>query len=125
MIVIPAIDLKDGRCVRLRQGRMDSSTIFNEDPSAQAKQWEEMGASRIHVVDLNGSVDGRPVNLHCIEDIVKTVGIPVQLGGGIRDSNAALAAKNAGADAIVTGNMVEEESLVKKKINEIVSAIRD
>ncbi len=109
MIVIPAIDLKDGKCVRLRQGRMDSSTIFNEEPSAQARQWEDKGASRIHVVDLNGSVDGRPVNLHCIEDIVKTVDIPVQLGGGIRDAETVRSYLDIGISAVILGTVAVKE----------------
>ena len=66
MIVIPAIDIKDGKCVRLRQGRMEESTVFNDDPALQAQKWEQAGAVRIHVVDLNGSVDGQPVNLETV-----------------------------------------------------------
>ncbi|MCX5872773.1 MAG: 1-(5-phosphoribosyl)-5-[(5-phosphoribosylamino)methylideneamino]imidazole-4-carboxamide isomerase [Deltaproteobacteria bacterium] len=85
MIVIPAIDLKDGKCVRLRQGRMDSSTVFNEDPVNQAIMWQRLGAKRIHLVDLNGSVDGRPVNLSVVQDIVSAINVPIELGGGVRD----------------------------------------
>lgn len=85
MIIIPAIDLKDGKCVRLRQGRMDSSTVFNEDPVNQAIMWQRLGAKRIHLVDLNGSVDGRPVNLPVIQDIVSAINVPIELGGGVRD----------------------------------------
>ena len=105
MIIIPAIDLKDAKCVRLRQGKMDSSTVFNEEPSAQARQWEEMGASRIHVVDLNGSVDGRPVNLQCIQDIVKAVDVPVQLGGGIRDEQTVRSYLDIGISAVILGTV--------------------
>jgi phosphoribosylformimino-5-aminoimidazole carboxamide ribotide isomerase len=87
MIVIPAIDLKDGHCVRLRQGEMDSATVFSEDPAAMARQWVERGARRLHLVDLNGAFAGKPINEGAIKAITDTVGedIPVQLGGGIRD----------------------------------------
>jgi phosphoribosylformimino-5-aminoimidazole carboxamide ribotide isomerase len=87
MIVIPAIDLKDGHCVRLRQGEMDSATVFSEDPAAMARRWVESGARRLHLVDLNGAFAGKPVNEGAIKAITDAVGedIPVQLGGGIRD----------------------------------------
>jgi phosphoribosylformimino-5-aminoimidazole carboxamide ribotide isomerase len=87
MIVIPAIDLKDGQCVRLRQGEMDSATVFSEDPAAMAKKWIANGARRLHLVDLNGAFAGKPVNEAAIKAITDAVGedIPVQLGGGIRD----------------------------------------
>jgi phosphoribosylformimino-5-aminoimidazole carboxamide ribotide isomerase len=87
MIIIPAIDIKDGHCVRLRQGDMQESTTYSEDPGAMARQWLEQGASRLHVVDLNGAVAGKPKNEPAIRSIVEAVSdsIPVQLGGGIRD----------------------------------------
>lgn len=87
MLIIPAIDLKDGQCVRLRQGEMDSATVFSEDPAAMARKWVASGARRLHLVDLNGAFAGKPVNAAAIQAIVDEVGddIPVQLGGGIRD----------------------------------------
>ena len=87
MLLIPAIDLKDGRCVRLKQGDMNDETVFSEDPAAVARHWVEQGARRIHLVDLNGAVAGRPRNEAAIRAIVDAVGgnVPVQLGGGIRD----------------------------------------
>ena len=87
MLLIPAIDLKDGKCVRLQQGDMQSSTTFGEDPAAMARRWLEAGARRLHLVDLNGAFAGRPVNEPAIKAILRAVGddIPVQLGGGIRD----------------------------------------
>jgi phosphoribosylformimino-5-aminoimidazole carboxamide ribotide isomerase len=87
MLLIPAIDLKDGRCVRLKQGDMNAETVFSDDPGAVARQWVEQGARRIHLVDLNGAVAGRPRNEAAIRAIVDSVGgnVPVQLGGGIRD----------------------------------------
>lgn len=87
MLLIPAIDLKDGRCVRLRQGDMKSETVFSEDPVAMARHWVEQGARRLHVVDLNGARSGRPVNEAIVRKIIAAVGadVPVQLGGGLRD----------------------------------------
>jgi len=86
MLIIPAIDLKDGRCVRLKQGDMREATIFSEDPPAMAKHWLEQGAKRLHVVDLNGAHAGKPKNEAVIREIVAAAGdMPVQLGGGIRD----------------------------------------
>ncbi|MGZ8202836.1 MAG: 1-(5-phosphoribosyl)-5-[(5-phosphoribosylamino)methylideneamino]imidazole-4-carboxamide isomerase [Burkholderiales bacterium] len=87
MLIIPAIDLKDGKCVRLKQGAMHEATIFSEDPAATARHWLEQGARRLHVVDLNGAAAGRPKNESAIKAIAAAVGdkMPVQLGGGIRD----------------------------------------
>ncbi len=87
MLLIPAIDLKDGHCVRLKQGDMDQSTTFGEDPAAMARKWVDAGARRLHLVDLNGAFAGVPKNYTAIKSILKEVGeeIPVQLGGGIRD----------------------------------------
>lgn len=87
MLLIPAIDLKDGKCVRLQQGDMKASTTFSEDPAAMARRWLDAGARRLHLVDLNGAFAGRPVNEPAIKSILREVGddIPVQLGGGIRD----------------------------------------
>jgi phosphoribosylformimino-5-aminoimidazole carboxamide ribotide isomerase len=86
MLIIPAIDLKDGRCVRLKQGDMDQATIFSEDPPAMAKHWLDQGAKRLHVVDLNGAHAGKPKNEAVIRKLVQAAGeMPVQLGGGIRD----------------------------------------
>jgi phosphoribosylformimino-5-aminoimidazole carboxamide ribotide isomerase len=87
MLLIPAIDLKDGHCVRLRQGDMNDATVFSEDPVAMARQWVDMGAERLHIVDLNGARSGKPVNEQAIRRIVKAVGpdVAVQLGGGLRD----------------------------------------
>lgn len=87
MLIIPAIDLKDGQCVRLKQGVMEGATVFSENPAAQARHWLAQGARRLHLVDLNGAFAGRPVNESAIRAITEAVGnkIPVQLGGGIRD----------------------------------------
>ena len=87
MLLIPAIDLKDGHCVRLKQGAMDDATVFSENPGAMARHWIEQGARRLHLVDLNGAFAGKPKNEPAIKAILQEVGeeIPVQLGGGIRD----------------------------------------
>ena len=87
MLIIPAIDLKDGHCVRLEQGRMDTATVFSDAPGKMASQWAAKGARRLHVVDLNGAHQGRPINEQAVKDIIASVDsdIPVQLGGGIRD----------------------------------------
>jgi phosphoribosylformimino-5-aminoimidazole carboxamide ribotide isomerase len=87
MLLIPAIDLKDGRCVRLRQGDMSDVTVFSEDPAEMAAKWVQMGARRLHIVDLNGARSGKPVNEGAIRKIIQAVGpdVAVQLGGGLRD----------------------------------------
>lgn len=87
MLIIPAIDLKDGQCVRLKQGLMEDATVFNNSPAAQAKVWLDQGARRLHLVDLNGAFAGKPVNDGAVRSILEVVDgqIPVQLGGGIRD----------------------------------------
>ena len=85
MILFPAIDLKDGQCVRLKLGDMAEATVFNDNPAAQARSFQEQGFEWLHLVDLNGAFEGRPVNGKAVEAILKTISIPVQLGGGIRD----------------------------------------
>jgi phosphoribosylformimino-5-aminoimidazole carboxamide ribotide isomerase len=105
VLIIPAIDLKDGRCVRLKQGDMASATVFSEDPVAMAKHWAAEGAKRLHIVDLNGAIAGRPKNEKVIRDIVAAVGdsVPVQLGGGIRDLDAIESYIDAGVTYVVIG----------------------
>ena len=103
MEVIPAIDLKNGRCVRLFQGEFDQETVFSDDPLATALSWQEQGGHRLHVVDLDGAIQGRPAHLEVITSIVSTLRIPVQVGGGIRDLRSAEAWLDAGVDRIVIG----------------------
>jgi phosphoribosylformimino-5-aminoimidazole carboxamide ribotide isomerase len=105
MLLIPAIDIKDGRCVRLRQGDMNSATVFSEDPVAMARHWVELGARRLHVVDLNGARSGRPVNEPVIRRIVDAVGdtAPVQLGGGLRDLDTIERYIDGGVGFVVIG----------------------
>jgi|TARA_B110000003_G_scaffold54531_1_gene54453 phosphoribosylformimino-5-aminoimidazole carboxamide ribotide isomerase len=105
MIIIPAIDLKDGKCVRLKQGQMNQSTIFSENPAAMAKKWLDLGAKRLHLVDLDGAFAGKPVNEDAIKSIVSEIGseIPIQLGGGIRNLNTVENFLNSGVDSIIIG----------------------
>ena len=103
MIVISAIDLKDGRCVRLRQGDMAAETVYSEDVPSVARKWQQAGASVIHVVDLNGAVDGEPRNLPQIEAVMKTVSVKVQVGGGIRKMDSVRRYLHAGVSRVVLG----------------------
>ncbi|MBO9357550.1 1-(5-phosphoribosyl)-5-[(5-phosphoribosylamino)methylideneamino]imidazole-4-carboxamide isomerase [Bordetella petrii] len=105
MLLIPAIDLKDGRCVRLRQGDLDEATVFSEDPAAMAAHWLDLGARRLHLVDLNGAVAGKPKNDAPIKAILDAVGddIPVQIGGGIRDLDTIETYLDAGISYVIIG----------------------
>ncbi|MFO0774409.1 MAG: 1-(5-phosphoribosyl)-5-[(5-phosphoribosylamino)methylideneamino]imidazole-4-carboxamide isomerase [Nitrospiraceae bacterium] len=103
MIVFPAIDLKDGRCVRLRQGDLAAETVYSDDPAAMARQWQSQGAPWLHVVDLNGAVDGRPVNLAAITAIRQAVTMKVQVGGGIRSLDSVRQFLDAGVTRVVLG----------------------
>ena len=105
MLIIPAIDLKDGRCVRLQQGDMSTATVFGDDPVAMARHWAAQGARRLHIVDLNGAVAGRPKNEKVIREIIKAVGdaMPIQLGGGIRDLDTIESYIDAGVTYVVIG----------------------
>jgi phosphoribosylformimino-5-aminoimidazole carboxamide ribotide isomerase len=105
MQIIPAIDIKDGHCVRLKQGDMHSATVFSEDPAAMAQHWLEQGAQRLHIVDLNGAVAGKPRNELAIREIVSVIGeeIPAQLGGGIRDLDTIERYLDDGISYIVIG----------------------
>lgn len=103
MIIFPAIDLKDARCVRLRQGELERSTVFNSDAGAQARSFEAAGFEWLHVVDLNGAVSGASVNGPAVRDILAAVKIPVQLGGGIRDLKAIESWLSAGVTRVILG----------------------
>lgn len=104
LLVIPAIDLKDGKCVRLRQGRMDQETVFSDDPVAMAKRWVEAGARRLHIVDLDGAQSGKPVNASVIESIaVDFPELPIQVGGGIRDEDTIQAYLDSGVRYVILG----------------------
>ena len=103
MQVIPAIDLRGGRCVRLRQGDYDRETVYGDDPADVALRWEQQGARRIHLVDLDGAKLGRPMNLEVVREILARVRVPIQLGGGIRDQETLEAWLAAGVERVVVG----------------------
>ncbi len=106
MIVIPAIDLKDGQCVRLRQGLIEDTTVFSSNPIEMAMQWVEQGARRLHLVDLNGAFEGRPVNAASVTEIVSAFpDLPVQIGGGIRNIKIANTYIEAGISYLIIGTM--------------------
>ncbi|MCH8090552.1 MAG: 1-(5-phosphoribosyl)-5-[(5-phosphoribosylamino)methylideneamino]imidazole-4-carboxamide isomerase [Chloroflexi bacterium] len=115
MEVIPAIDLKDGRCVRLYQGDFTRESVYSDDPAAVARRWEEEGAVRLHVVDLDGAAEGRPRNAPLIEGIVKAVEMPVQVGGGIRSLQTLAEYLDMGVQRVVLGtSAVEDADLVEE-----------
>jgi phosphoribosylformimino-5-aminoimidazole carboxamide ribotide isomerase len=108
MIVIPAIDLKNGKCVRLVQGDMDQETVYSENPPEMARHWETLGAERLHLVDLDGAVEGQPRNLDLIREIVKSLSIPVEVGGGIRNMETIESYLTAGVESVVIGTRAFE-----------------
>jgi len=116
MLVIPAIDLKDGQCVRLRQGRMDDSTVFGDDPVSMAKRWVDAGCRRLHLVDLNGAFAGTPVNGDAVTAIAKEFpGLPIQIGGGIRSLETIEHYIKAGVSYVIIGTKaVKEPEFVKE-----------
>ncbi|MGA3002836.1 MAG: 1-(5-phosphoribosyl)-5-[(5-phosphoribosylamino)methylideneamino]imidazole-4-carboxamide isomerase [Acetobacteraceae bacterium] len=104
LTLYPAIDLKDGRCVRLRRGEMDQATVYADDPAAQAEAWRDAGFRWLHVVDLNGAFAGRPVNADAVTRILAAVDLPVQLGGGIRDMTGIESWLAAGVRRVILGS---------------------
>jgi len=113
MLIIPAIDLKGGKCVRLRQGLADQATVYADDPVEMARRWEREGAGLLHVVDLDGAFEGRPVHTEVVRRIAAAVGVPVELGGGIRTDADIAAALATGAERVIVGTRAfsEPESL--------------
>jgi len=126
--VIPAVDIKGGKCVRLYQGRADKEKVYFENPVEVAKRWEEEGAKRIHVVDLDGAFEGIPKNIKIVEEIVKTVSVPVQFGGGVRTLKALERLFCIGVDRVIVGTIAVEkpllfEEMVKRFPGKIVLGI--
>ena len=116
--VIPAIDIKDGACVRLKQGDFKQKKIYSKDPVEVAQYWEEKGAKRIHVVDLDGAQNGQTVNFTLIKELVQSLSIPVQVGGGIRNLATIERYFNIGVDRIILGTTaLENQEIVKKALN--------
>ena len=115
MILFPAIDLKDGQCVRLLRGEMDAATVFSDDPAAQARDFEAQGFEYLHMVDLNGAFEGKPVNAAAVEAILGAISIPAQLGGGIRDLATIEAWLTKGITRVILGTVaVREPELVSE-----------
>ena len=110
MIIIPAVDIKGGKCVRLRQGLMDEETIFSDNPEEMALKWEEKGAKRLHLVDLDGAVKGEASNKEVVQNIVKAVSVPVQLGGGIRNMEIIEDYIDMGIDQVILGTVAYKNS---------------
>ena len=119
MQVIPAIDLRGGKCVRLYQGDYAQETVYSDDPLETALRWVDMGATRLHIVDLDGARDGSPANLAAVERIASSVDVPLHLGGGIRDMDIARAAIDSGVSRIMLGTAAFEDSdLISALLNE-------
>jgi phosphoribosylformimino-5-aminoimidazole carboxamide ribotide isomerase len=115
MIILPAIDLKEGHCVRLEQGLMDKDTVYNDNPGEQARIWQEQGGEFLHIVDLDGAFAGRPKNKEAIKAIVDAIDIPSELGGGIRDIETIEAYLELGIDRVILGTIAKEKpSLVEE-----------
>jgi phosphoribosylformimino-5-aminoimidazole carboxamide ribotide isomerase len=124
MQVLPAIDILDGKVVRLRQGRLDAVTVYNDDPVDQARRWEAAGAEWIHVVDLDGAVTGEPRNLPAVEAIIRAVSVPVQVGGGIRSLHTLRRFYEAGVARTVLGTtLVTQPELVAEACAEFDSIV--
>lgn len=122
--IIPAIDIKDGRCVRLYQGDYAQITVFDQDPVDVARKWAKLGAQRLHVVDLDGAKAGRPVNAQIVYAIVRAVSIPVQLGGGLRDESAVDAALNLGVERVILGTAaVRDPQLIVRLVQQYCERI--
>lgn len=125
MIIIPAIDLKDGQCVRLRKGIMEDTTVFSNNPAEMASKWVAEGARRLHLVDLNGAFEGKPINADCVNEITRSFpNLPVQIGGGIRDLQTANAYIEAGISYLIIGTMaVTNPDFVEKLCDEFPNKI--
>lgn len=124
METIPAIDLLEGRCVRLYQGDYEQSQVFNENPVEVAQQWVDQGATRLHVVDLDGAKTGQPTNLGAIEAIVRACSVPVQVGGGIREHSTAKQLLDLGVERVILGTVaVEQPQLVQQLCQEFPGQI--
>ncbi|AVX19399.1 MAG: 1-(5-phosphoribosyl)-5-[(5-phosphoribosylamino)methylideneamino]imidazole-4-carboxamide isomerase [Bacillota bacterium] len=117
MLIIPAIDLREGKCVRLVEGKVENETIYSHDPVAVALGWQELGARMLHLVDLDGAFTGKPYNRTCIEAIVREVKIPVQLGGGIRSLETIEELLNLGVNRVILGTVaINQPALVREAI---------
>ncbi len=124
MEIIPAIDIKAGQCVRLYQGDFEQATVYDDDPVAVARRWIELGAQRLHIVDLDGARSGHPVHVDVISAVVRAAGVPVQLGGGLRDEEAVRAALEIGVARVILGTAaVRDPDLVARLVERYGEAI--
>ena len=119
MVILPAIDLKDGKCVRLRQDRADDVTVYGDDPAAQARDWREQGGEELHVVDLDGAFAGTPKHAETIARIIEAFGGPVEVGGGLRDPESLRAVLEAGATRAIIGSAALEDPAFLSKAVEL------
>ncbi|MCK4648787.1 1-(5-phosphoribosyl)-5-[(5-phosphoribosylamino)methylideneamino]imidazole-4-carboxamide isomerase [bacterium] len=117
MLIIPAIDLIEGRCVRLREGRLSSEEVYSQEPVAVAELWELKGAKRLHIVDLDGAFEGRPQNLKVVKKIVQKIKIPIQFGGGVRNLKTIREVLNCGVEYVILGtSAISKPEFVKKAV---------
>ena len=116
MLIIPAIDIKGGRCVRLFQGRMEQETVYSDDPVSVAKRWEDEGAEFLHIVDLDGAVSGVPKNKEIIESIIKSVKIPLEVGGGVRNIETIKEYFSIGAKKVIIGTVAWENPILISEV---------
>ena len=115
MLIIPAIDLKDGKCVRLKQGQMEKSTIFSENPAEMARKWVNLGAQRLHLVDLDGALTGETVNLDIIQEIIKKFNLKIEVGGGVRSIDNIQKYTDAGVEKVILGSAaIKEKNFLKE-----------
>ncbi|MDQ6962180.1 MAG: 1-(5-phosphoribosyl)-5-[(5-phosphoribosylamino)methylideneamino]imidazole-4-carboxamide isomerase [Mariprofundaceae bacterium] len=122
--LIPAIDLKQGQCVRLRQGRMQDATVYGDNPAKMAQHWQNLGATRLHLVDLDGAFAGKPENRQAVAEICKHMNIPVQLGGGLRNLNTIASTLELGIERVILGSIaVSNPELVKAACAEFPNQI--
>jgi len=118
MLIIPAIDIKEGKCVRLREGRFEDVEIFSDDPIRVAVKWADKGAEMLHIVDLDGARYGKLTNISLVEQIIKKIGIPVQVGGGIRHYQEVKNLINLGASRVILGTILWKNKILAKKLFE-------
>ena len=121
MEIIPAVDIRNGRCVQLYQGDYDRETIFSENPEEVAKKWVDLGANRLHVVDLDGAREGEPVNIEIISKMISSTLVPVQIGGGVRSLEVAERLINIGADRVMIGTVAVKQPELVEQICSLIS----
>ena len=120
MLLIPAIDLHEGKCVQLKRGLLDSVSVYSDDPASMARHWVDQGARRIHVVDLDGAFQGKPVNLHLVEKIVEAAGtVPIQVGGGVRNQDVFKSYIEVGVSQVIVGTQAVEDRSFLESLSQV------